>query len=291
MRRDLSISAQARGKGGFTLLELLVSISIIAVLASLLFSGFAGVKTPSRLLSCSNNLKQLQLAVYLYTMDNCDFFPANRNQRGLDNTYPNWVGGFMYYESQIGPKGRSILADSTNEAILVSNNFGHIGRYSQNPKIYKCPADQSYVILEDGKHSRVRSYAMNWYIGSNLANEMAGMIPRWMFFCRASDLTSVSISSIFLLVDEHEDSIVDGTFYVNDPSADGYWLGNAAPASHHGRSTPFAFCDGHVENKVWQDKRTLVPVSRTAWPGVKFDTPNRDCDWLFEHSTRRIDSP
>ncbi len=60
---------------GFTLIEILVVLAIIAVLAAILLTVFIRVRERGRSAVCQSNLKQIALAVHLYTQDNNSHFP------------------------------------------------------------------------------------------------------------------------------------------------------------------------------------------------------------------------
>lgn len=60
---------------GFTVIELLVTISIIALLATLLVPALAGAKERGQRASCAGNIRQFILAAQLYAHDNSDLLP------------------------------------------------------------------------------------------------------------------------------------------------------------------------------------------------------------------------
>ena len=62
---------------GFTLIELLVVIAIIAILAAILFPVFARAREKARQTSCLSNVKQIALAVDMYTTDYDEAYPMS----------------------------------------------------------------------------------------------------------------------------------------------------------------------------------------------------------------------
>lgn len=66
-----------RKQAGFTLIELLVVIAIIAILAAILFPVFAKAREKAKTASCQSNLKEIMLAVLMYTNDYDEVTPPS----------------------------------------------------------------------------------------------------------------------------------------------------------------------------------------------------------------------
>jgi type II secretory pathway pseudopilin PulG len=64
-------------RAGFTLVDILVSIAIIAVLIGILLPSLAMVRATSEKVVCASNIRQAGLGLHMYAMDNGDYLPQS----------------------------------------------------------------------------------------------------------------------------------------------------------------------------------------------------------------------
>ena len=93
--------SDSQKRGAFTLLELLVVISIIAILAALLMPVLSAAKKRAAQSTCINNLKQLGLGMQMYLGDNRDIASGGYGFHREDWIY--WRTNTMYPQFDQSP--------------------------------------------------------------------------------------------------------------------------------------------------------------------------------------------
>jgi prepilin-type N-terminal cleavage/methylation domain-containing protein len=98
------VAACSRDRSGaFSLIELMVTVAVVAVLAGLLLSATGHAKGKAKETQCANNLKQIYSGFLLYQADNDGRFPAGFYWRQQIWTHAEFVGGKDGWDTNVPP--------------------------------------------------------------------------------------------------------------------------------------------------------------------------------------------
>jgi prepilin-type processing-associated H-X9-DG protein len=127
----------------FTLVELLVIIAIIGLLIALLLPAVQAARESARRTGCSNNLKQLGLALHMYHL-NDGRFPALTehdsvpSSTGFESGWWSWNARILPYIDQAGMADQIDLRSDAVYPFLTGQNRALV---SQNLEALLCPSD------------------------------------------------------------------------------------------------------------------------------------------------------
>jgi prepilin-type N-terminal cleavage/methylation domain-containing protein/prepilin-type processing-associated H-X9-DG protein len=268
-------SATNSKRWAFTLIELLVVIAIIGILASMLFPALSRAKQRAQAAVCMSNSKQLAIGWTMYIGENADKLMLNSSSKNswVIKDYLTW----------------GMEPINTNTAVLLNSTLTTMAAYIKSVGVYKCPGDGYQSAANPGP--RVRSVSMNGTL--NNKPQFINKNGRKYFTAKKmSDLGTPGPANVFVFLDEHADSIDDGTFQVNPGYPPGQESWRNLPASYHNGAGSFSFADGHGEIHRWLersgDNRTLYPVTMTGtppsqpWATGKSAFTSRDYEWLTD---------
>jgi prepilin-type N-terminal cleavage/methylation domain-containing protein/prepilin-type processing-associated H-X9-DG protein len=298
----------------FTLLELLITVAIIGILASMILPALSKSKASAQGAYCLNNGKQMMVAISLYTDDNQGFFPPNPDD-GNTNAGYNWCCGSagIGQPQEFNP---DILKDASR-SLLISYLKGDV-------TIFRCPADTrsgkyqgSDPSLKGKSVPAARTFSMSQAVGtidsgfdatgpggkSGIAHNGAPTLSvngpwlngtdehkrdaPWRTFGKPSQINTPGPGMLWVLVDEDAHGLNDAAFAFEMENQNGVaspsWVD--APGTYHNRGCGFAFADGHSETHHWLSSSPKVPH---PWNHITRATDHEDWEWMRQRTSSRV---
>ncbi len=126
-----------KSRHDFTLIELLITIAIIAILAGLLLPALNSAKSKGIAISCMNNLKGVGILFNTYADDFGDFFPSPMapNGDGVSGTGSTWSDGLNWAGRLLQYRGKGSSGYKTFSCPLLPYT-GMVGGIYENGQIY-----------------------------------------------------------------------------------------------------------------------------------------------------------
>ncbi|MGN6556057.1 MAG: prepilin-type N-terminal cleavage/methylation domain-containing protein [Verrucomicrobiota bacterium] len=229
-----------RKPGAFTLIELLVVIAIIAILAALLLPALSSAKQRSQRIACLNNLKQMGVALAVYSGDNNDRLMPPYFQ-GSGSSAP-WQGYVLFQSSQASGQP----ADTSSP---TNHGYFYTTRIIESGKSYYCPG------TKPGTEWAYDNYTVSGSWPCIPKNSSAGhMLVRssYMYYPQTKQQVSPMNPYLFALASKATQLTADRTVMTD-------LLFRYEDVAHRSGATPSSL------NCLWGDGHTTVNSSKAAF--------------------------
>lgn len=130
---------QGKNRGaGFTLIELMVAVVVVAVLAALLLSAVGGMRSRSEDVTCVSNLHQIGLAMLAYTSDHDGKLPGPLliGQFAYNGSYPYLSSLLQDYVAVTASKTKIIRNEFRRDVFVCPANRRELGKYFGYSPLY-----------------------------------------------------------------------------------------------------------------------------------------------------------
>lgn len=270
-----------RRQRAFTLIELLVVIAIIAILAAILFPVFAQARESARAVSCLSNMRQIGLALRMYSQDSDETYPNNRQgwtTIGGQTGDPLYEGGWNW-RNAIQPyiKSKGMLSCPSNPAGKPGGPGTFppetVSNWNGNAEGYANEKDRIMPV----------SYAMN-----SGANQWAPVLDHGTDWINKAPLSDAAINRPANLVAFGESTWRQPEFspdWMFEETGGGSFCANRALYSHRGVTGKpnLIYYDGHAKTKRWD--QTMWPLTQNELvntPPTDDHSPTIKTDWGWE---------
>jgi prepilin-type N-terminal cleavage/methylation domain-containing protein len=130
-----SVAAISGGRGGFTLVELLVVIGIIAALIAMLLPALNRARDAANQIACASNMRQYAVATQMYVNENKGYFPLFGETYAVNGpTQTLWWNTLSIYMALPQALDTDYYVSQANSIELTR-------------KVLACPADPQYTFI------------------------------------------------------------------------------------------------------------------------------------------------
>lgn len=97
-------------QAGFTLIEILIASTILAVIASIALVGYRGYVETTKVNIAINQITEMSIAITDYGLDKARF-PASLDELGLGNMLDPWGSSYQYLNIMANPGNANVRKD------------------------------------------------------------------------------------------------------------------------------------------------------------------------------------